>query len=160
MTHCNQPTHSGEPCRYPIERCPRHARRPETAPNQPDHADARDPHAIGRLAVEHAATSSANPLQTARLMRAVTQLHAMGQAPVDEELALREIAMRGRIMNGQPPRDDEEWALAAQVFNEEALLEFHRWEARAGGQCPHRFFPAGYGTPAADAFDHEPGVPE
>ena len=128
MNHCSQPAHSGEPCRYPIDRCPRHARRPEIAFEGLHKADARDPHAIGRFAVERAATSIASPLQTARLIRAVTQLHAMGEAPMDQELALREIALRGRIMNGEPPRDDEEWALAEQVFNEPALMEFHRWE--------------------------------
>lgn len=133
MIHCAQTTHSGEPCRYPIDRCPRHALRPEIASKRVSKADARDPHAIGRFAVEHAATSSASPLQTARLVRAVTQLHAMGEAPMDHELALREIELRGRIMNGQPPGNDEQWALAEQLFNDEALNEFHRWETH----CPH-----------------------
>jgi hypothetical protein len=149
MTHCNQPTPTGHHCRYPIDRCPMHARRPELPPADAHKADARDPHALGRFAVERAATSTASPLQTARFIRAVTQLHGMGPGPMDQERALQEVALRGRIMNGQPPRDDREWAFAAEVFDDEAMLEFHRWERLP--PCPHGVLPAPAPTPEFNA---------
>ena len=33
-------------------------------------------------------------------------------------------------MNGEAPRDAEEWERAARVFDAEALAEFRRWEHR------------------------------
>ncbi len=128
MNHCGQPTHSDLPCRYPADRCPVHASRPQLDREKEPAFDARDPHALGRFAVERAASSSANPLQTARFMRAVTQLHGLGEAPMDYELALRETSLRGLIMNGEPPRNAEEWELARSIFAPDAIEEFEHWD--------------------------------
>lgn len=55
-------------------------------------------------------------------------LHAMGPEPADEEDALAEVEMRGRLMHGQPPAGPDEWARAERTFDAEAIGEFRRWE--------------------------------
>ncbi len=52
----------------------------------------------------------------------------LGPAPPELEDAARETALRGRIMHGMAPRDPEQWALAATLYDDDALDEFHRWE--------------------------------
>ena len=59
-------------------------------------------------------------------------LAALGPAPADEDEALAEVELRGVLMNGMPPRDDEEWTLAARIFDDDALAEFRRWGTRSG----------------------------
>ena len=59
-------------------------------------------------------------------------LITLGPEPLSKESALREAALIGRVMGGQPPRDAEEWALAESLFAPVALAEFRRWEARGG----------------------------
>ena len=63
----------------------------------------------------------------------IRTLHALGPAPEDEDAVLAEIELRGVVMNGFPPRNEEEWALAAKVFDADAIREFHRWEAEGRG---------------------------
>lgn len=57
-------------------------------------------------------------------------LIALGPEPLSKEQALREAALIGRLMGGQPPRDEEEWALAESIFEPDAVAEFRRWEER------------------------------
>lgn len=63
----------------------------------------------------------------------IRTLHTLGPEPEDEQAILAEIELRGVVMNGFPPRNDEEWALAARVFDADAIAEFHRWEAVGHG---------------------------
>lgn len=63
----------------------------------------------------------------------IRTLHALGPEPEDEDAVLAEIELRGVVMNGFPPRNEEEWALAERVFDAEAITEFHRWEAEGRG---------------------------
>lgn len=63
----------------------------------------------------------------------IRTLHALGPEPEDQEAVLKEIELRGVVMNGFPPRNEEEWALAEQVFDADAIAEFHRWEATGHG---------------------------
>ena len=63
----------------------------------------------------------------------IRTLHALGPEPEDEDAVLAEIELRGVVMNGFPPRNEEEWALAAKVFDADAIREFHRWEAEGRG---------------------------
>lgn len=84
-----------------------------------------------RLAWWVAAEMARGALETQRgtvLSNVLRLLHAMGPEPLDEEDALAEVEMRGRLMHGQPPRDPEEWARAERTFDEEAIGEFRRWE--------------------------------
>lgn len=59
-------------------------------------------------------------------------LATLGPEPLAEEESLREIELRGLLMNGIPPRTPDEWELAAKVFDDEALSEFRRWPVTGG----------------------------
>jgi hypothetical protein len=69
-----------------------------------------------------------SPAQGARFIRSLVAVRKLGPEPIDEDEALAEVELRGRLMHGQPPRDPEEWALAARRFDETAIREFRRWE--------------------------------
>jgi hypothetical protein len=69
----------------------------------------------------------------ARLLRALSQL---GPEPLEEEAALRQVELRGRIMHGRPPRDEEEWELARQTFRLEAFLEVKDWCVEENAPIP------------------------
>jgi hypothetical protein len=58
----------------------------------------------------------------------IRTLQSLGPEPESEDDVLAEIELRGLLMNGFPPRTEEEWALAQRIFDAEALAEFHRWE--------------------------------
>jgi hypothetical protein len=84
-----------------------------------------------RLAWWVASEMARGALETQRgtvLSNVLRLLHSMGPEPMDEEDALAEVEMRGRLMHGQPPRDPEEWARAERTFEPEAIGEFRRWE--------------------------------
>ncbi len=61
----------------------------------------------------------------ATLIRVVSGL---GEPPVSRERAAAEIALRGMIMHGLPPRNAEEWALAEELFTPEAVAMFRTWK--------------------------------
>jgi len=70
--------------------------------------------------------SSSRALALSRLLHTAAQ---MGPDELDEEQILREIELRGILMHGIPPRDDEEWELAKTIFDDDAIAEFKRWSA-------------------------------
>ena len=53
-------------------------------------------------------------------------LASLGQQ--DDPASLREVELRGRLMQGLTPRDEEEWELARSIFDDAAIAEFERWE--------------------------------
>ncbi len=61
----------------------------------------------------------------ATLIRVV---EALGEAPVSRERAAAEIALRGMVMHGMPPRNAEEWALAEELFTPDAIAMFRTWK--------------------------------
>lgn len=61
----------------------------------------------------------------ATLIRVV---EALGEAPVSRERAAAEIALRGMVMHGMPPRNAEEWALAQELFTPDAIAMFRTWK--------------------------------
>jgi len=61
----------------------------------------------------------------ATLIRVV---EGLGEPPVSRERAAAEIALRGMIMHGLPPRNAEEWALAEELFTPEAIAMFRTWK--------------------------------
>lgn len=65
----------------------------------------------------------------ATLIRVV---EALGEAPVSRERAAAEIALRGMVMHGMPPRNAEEWALAEELFTPDAITMFRTW--KPGGE--------------------------
>ncbi len=44
------------------------------------------------------------------------------------EAARAEAFLRGKVMHGIAPQTPEEWALAEEIFEENAIEEFRRWE--------------------------------
>ncbi len=69
--------------------------------------------------------SSSRALALSRLLHTAAQ---MGPDEMDEEQILREVELRGVLMNGIPPRNEAEWELAASIFDDDAIAEFKRWE--------------------------------
>jgi hypothetical protein len=65
----------------------------------------------------------------ATLIRVV---EALGEPPVSREQAAAEIALRGMVMHGMPPRNAEEWALAEELFTPDAVAMFRTW--KPGGE--------------------------
>ncbi len=137
MTICGQPTPLG-PCRYPAPACPLHTpettqssvRSPQSPSSAPSpHLSDIDSRRLARQALQQAFLGSASPLQAARLAYAIRALASLGPEPQDLIDAARETALRGRIMHGMPPRDPEQWALAATLYDDQALEEFRRWQA-------------------------------
>lgn len=61
----------------------------------------------------------------ATLIRVV---EGLGEPPVSRERAAAEIALRGMIMHGLPPRNAEEWALAEELFTPDAIAMFRTWK--------------------------------
>lgn len=156
---CASPaTRSGRPCGYQIERCPylAHAASSADPSRHGIQAGSQGPRPAGGSApttpvATPAAVTSRNlrdfawwaagallsgELQgrdAAAVCSLIRTLHALGPEPADEEDVLAEIELRGVVMNGFPPRNEEEWALAERVFNPEAIEEFHRWETLGKG---------------------------
>lgn len=102
----------------------------EDSPARRDAIARRDLHAVAwRLledlleddGVDAARRASAG----ATLIRVV---EALGEPPVSRERALAEIALRGMVMHGMPPRNAEEWALAEELFTPDAIAMFRTWE--------------------------------
>ena len=121
---CNAQTVSGHPCHYPEDRCPLHTQASSLLP--PPSSQPRSPRSLGQLALDRALDGQANPLAAARLIHAARDLQRI-EDPVDEERALKEVELRGRLMYGMPPHNDEAWDLARECFTDEALGEFVRW---------------------------------
>ena len=137
---CNITTFSGKACAHPGDACPIHTQLPDAAPAPPAEdlepkvtRTFKDPRLLGQIVVERVLDESASPIQAARLIRTLRALHSMGNTPEDEDAVLAEIELRGVVMNGFPPRNEEEWDLARKVFDADAITEFHRWEAEGRG---------------------------
>lgn len=133
---CPAQTSSGMPCAYPAETCPLHPRQlqPE-APPISERPVPTDPRAIGHAVAQQVADGSASPLQASRLIRSLSLLKTMGNLNTEEEeqAILAEVELRGVVMNGFPPRNEEEWLLARRVFDDAAIEEFTRWERCGSG---------------------------
>jgi len=137
---CLLPAPSGRPCGYPADCCPFHPPVPRPEPvieapelEEPAHRSLLPPEEpdmryVARDAVERVLDGRASPIQVARLLRTLAQLHAMGPAPMAQHYALKQVELRGRIMHGQPPRNEQEWELARFIFDDDAIAEFERWD--------------------------------
>ena len=108
---------------------PRQERQSETT------AAPRPPRLLGQIAAEKVADGSASPLQASRHIRSLSVLDNMTDPKTeeDEDKILAEIELRGLVMNGLTPRNEEEWLLAREVFDDAAIEEFTRWERSGGG---------------------------
>lgn len=128
---CNSPTSTGHTCGYPPNACPLHIRVwPATAPGeQPlEKFDRNTLKPIAESVITKLTGGAITPLEAIRWLRALRNFHDLPISQEDEDEVLAEIELRGVVMNGFPPRNDEEWALAAKVFDADAIREFRRWE--------------------------------
>ena len=139
-TRCGAPTRAGSACRFPADQCPHeaHARAREELPGPERPLSpagvirGRDLRALGWWLIEEALAGRITPPTVSAVNRMMHTLLQLGPAPEAEELALQEVALRGLLMHGVPPRTPEEWTRAAEIFDDEALAEFRRWGAPEG----------------------------
>lgn len=135
---CGAPTRAGAACRYPADRCPHesHARAREARPRHersPVGAiRARDLRALGWWLIEETLAGRVTPPEASAVNRMMHTLLQLGPAPEAEDRALQEVALRGLLMHGVPPRTEDEWRRAAEIFDEDALAEFRRWASPEG----------------------------
>jgi len=97
---------------------------------RPQRSKAGDLRELGWWTIEHTIRGDLAPNRGSVISTIMRTLVGMGPAPLDEDEILREVELRGILMNGIPPRTDDEWELAAKIFDDEALSEFRRWPAR------------------------------
>lgn len=91
--------------------------------------EAKDLRAVGWLVLERLYIADISASEASAAGTVIRALTALGDDPGDEEEQLRIIELHGGLMNGIPPRDDEEWELAERVFGPQSAAEFRRWQA-------------------------------
>lgn len=117
----------------------------------------RDPLALQWWVIERIIDGALQPPQAAAISGVVRTLANLPPGARDEAAALASIALRGQLMHGIPPRTPEQWALAATMFDDEALAEFRRWELLEDDRGDVRE-PLGLGDGLADDGDVAPVV--
>lgn len=132
------PYHQGGPSAAAAERrsaarvTPREGPRPTAdRPSQtqlPGAVGKHDLRGLGWWVIGETLRESLDPRSGSVVVSVMRVLAALGPEPLAEEEALREVELRGRIMNGHAPRDVEEWKRAESAFDDGALAEFRRWE--------------------------------
>lgn len=154
MERCGAPTQEGSPCRWPIEQCPvaSHARVRATG-QKPQHAapakdgERRRPPVIlegiarrdiagtGWSVAAALADGSIDQRDAAVFASILRVLLAAGSGGIADDDALREIELRGLLMHGLPPRDEDEWELLKRTFSPEAVREVVRWQPLLEGDA-------------------------
>ena len=160
---CDAPMPRGRRCLHPLGGCSLHPiplepavepAPPESVPDEPPARTAarkrfahtfaaNDPRRDAAEVCRRVLNGEAAPLQAARFIRAATATAAMGAPDMDMEEALRNAEFRGRIRNGSPPLDDEEWEYAALIYDDETLQEFARWAITLDAPYPPHIDPTG-----------------
>jgi hypothetical protein len=98
----------------------------------PAAVEARDLRELGWWTIEHTISGDVEPRSGTVICTIMRVLAALGPEPFAEEESLREIELRGLLMNGIPPRTADEWELAARIFDDDAASEFRRWPVTGG----------------------------
>jgi hypothetical protein len=138
---CGARTRTGDPCQFEAAKCPHeaHAARRAEARNAgeaeprapidlPGALDDRNLRGMGWWLVRAVLDGQVETARATVVSATLRLLASLGPEPLEEEEALRQVELRGRLMHGRPPRDAEEWALAERTFSAQALEEFRRWE--------------------------------
>lgn len=138
--YCGAPTRKGTPCRFLAHECQHHqgwrtpapraapASSPGEASALPPAFEARDLRQLGWWLVDRMLGHELPAANASVIVAVMRILASLGPEPLAEDDALKQVELRGRIMHGQPPRSPEEWQLATEVFDDDALAEFHRWD--------------------------------
>lgn len=132
---CGAPTRGGAPCRFPTSQCPHEAHAltrevrggPARASSPVGAIRERDLRALGWWLIEETLAGRVTPPEASAVNRMMHTLLQLGPTPEADDLALQEVALRGLLMHGVPPRTEDEWRRAAEIFDDEALAEFRRW---------------------------------
>ena len=143
---CGAPTRGGAPCRFPAGQCPHdaHARARGGGPVRERPASPvgaireRDLRTLGWWLIEETLAGRVTPPEASAVNRMMHTLLQLGPTPEADELALQEVALRGLLMHGVPPRTEEEWRRAAEIFDDDALAEFRRWASLEEGTVEER----------------------
>ncbi len=143
---CGAPTRGGAPCRFPAGQCPHeaHARAREARPARTQSSSPvgaireRDLRGLGWWLIEETLAGRVTPPEASAVNRMMHTLLQLGPAPEAEDRALQEVALRGLLMHGVPPRTEDEWRRAAEIFDDEALAEFRRWASGEEGVVGQR----------------------
>lgn len=138
----------GGPCPWPVAKCPVPAHADwrdrtglplepaqtsapmadeQAIPESPGWLNGKDLRGLGWWLIERVLWGRIETQQASVVASLMRTLAALGPEEASEEEALREVELRGRLMHGQPPRTEEEWARARAAFDEDALAEFRRW---------------------------------
>ncbi|MEO9254327.1 MAG: hypothetical protein ABI305_02220 [Tepidiformaceae bacterium] len=142
---CGAKTNRKTDCKWPAKECPHHQGGPSAGRDAPREApppaadrlsQPRLPGAIGEhdlrglgwWVIGETLRQALDPRSGSVVVSVMRVLAALGPEPLAEEEALKEVELRGRVMNGQAPRDASEWERAERTFDEHALAEFRRWE--------------------------------
>jgi hypothetical protein len=98
----------------------------------PPTVDARDLRELGWWTIEHTISGDLEPWGGTVISTIMRVLAALGPEPLAEEESVRELELRGLLMNGIPSRTVDEWELASRIFDDDALSEFRRWPVTGG----------------------------
>lgn len=152
MAICGKPSLSGEPCGWKSGPCPHHgtprASRPRPgsapAPRRAPEAPPRELHAFSWWVIDGVLDKTIEPPQGQALAAVGRLLASLGPEPVDADAALAVAVLRGRVMHGLVPEDDEGWAFASAVFLPDAIDEMRSWAGLlerdpVHHRQPHRF---------------------
>jgi hypothetical protein len=96
-------------------------------PQPPDAIISRDLHELAWWAMEALIAEKLEPGRASALATVMRALHALGEAPEDDEQRWERIALEARLANGLPPADEAGWALAERVLDPETLAEIRQW---------------------------------
>lgn len=146
MTKCGAPTQQGTACRWDSEKCRHHQgwrdgpradageRTSDTTTASaelrpaPDAIEKRDIHGLAWWALRGLTTTELDARTGSVIASLLRVVLAAGEAGLtDDEEARREVELRGLLMHGIPPRNDEEWERLEQSFSPEAVEEVRRW---------------------------------
>lgn len=89
----------------------------------------RDLRSLGWWLISQILAEDLTPQHASVAARIMGLLERLGPGLESGDESLRELALRGMVMAGVPPRTPDEWELAARIFDDAALAELRRWPA-------------------------------
>ena len=144
MEKCGAPTQKKTPCSWPANQCPvkaharwrsgngdresaaRHAAEPEPAVTIPAAVEERDLREVGWWLFRAVVEGSVEREKAGPLISLLRVLQAVGPGSVTAEEALARAELLGQLMHGLPPRDEAQWQLARDLFDDEAMETVNR----------------------------------
>ena len=137
------PTKAGGYCHNPAGRCRIHTEAPPltTSPTILPSRD-RDIRAIGWWLLDGLVAGTVDPRTASVLASVLRVMSSLGPDEMTREDQLKEVELRGLLMHGVPPRNEEEWERARRTFEPEFLDIIERkWGELPGTDYPTRWEP-------------------